>query len=89
VSTAKETKEAIIKSYAISQKDTGSCEVQIALLSQRISELSEHMKVHPKDLHSRRGLVRLLNLRRSLLDYLKKRKVETYRKILASLGLRK
>lgn len=83
------TKEQIIAQYAQHEGDTGSPEVQIALLTGRIQELTEHLKVHKKDHHSRRGLLMMVGQRRSLLDYLKKTDIERYRAIVASLGLRK
>ncbi len=71
------------------QGDTGSPEVQVALLTTRINELTEHFKTHVKDHHSRRGLLRMVSRRRKLLDYLKSRKVDTYRSLIDRLGLRK
>ena len=85
----KTTKQEIIAKYARKEGDTGSPEVQIALLTARISELTEHLKNHPKDHHSRRGLLMMVGHRRGLLDYLKKVDVERYRAIVGSLGLRK
>ncbi len=85
----KETKTEIIKKYARSENDTGSPEVQIALLTYRISELTEHLKANPKDHHSRRGLLLMVGKRRGLLDYLIKEDIERYRKIIADLGIRK
>ena len=85
----KATKQQIIATYARSEGDTGSPEVQIALLTQRISELTEHLKVHHKDHHSRRGLLMMVGHRRSLLNYLKDTDIERYRAIVGSLGLRK
>ena len=82
-------KQAIIEKYAIHEGDTGSPEVQIAILTQRISELTEHLKVHHKDNHSRRGLLKMVGKRRSLLNYLQKKDIERYRAIVAKLGLRK
>ena len=82
-------KQEIIAKYGRKEGDTGSPEVQIALLTGRIQELTEHLKVHKKDHHSRRGLLMMVGQRRSLLDYLKKRDIERYRAIVASLGLRK
>jgi small subunit ribosomal protein S15 len=79
----------IIEQYKRGDKDTGSPEVQVALLSARISQLTEHFKVHTHDHHSRQGLVRLVNSRRKLLDYLKKKDVERYRTLIGSLGLRR
>ena len=85
----KERKEEIIKTYKRDEKDTGSPEVQIALLTERITELTEHLKVHVKDNHSRRGLLKMVGSRRSLLKYLSDKDVERYREIVAKLGLRK
>jgi small subunit ribosomal protein S15 len=82
-------KAGIIKSYQRSGKDTGSPEVQIALLTTRINELSDHFKAHVKDHHSRRGLLRMVSKRRTLLDYLKRSNLEKYRVIIDQLGLRK
>ena len=85
----KTTKQEIIAKFARKEGDTGSPEVQIALLTARISELTEHLKNHPKDHHSRRGLLMMVGHRRGLLDYLKKVDIERYRAIVGSLGLRK
>ena len=82
-------KQEIIAKYGRKEGDTGSPEVQIALLTGRIQELTEHLKVHKKDHHSRRGLLMMVGQRRSLLDYLTKTDIERYRAIVASLGLRK
>jgi small subunit ribosomal protein S15 len=82
-------KQGVITKYRIHESDTGSPEVQIALLSQRIDYLTEHFKVHKKDQHSRRGLLALVSQRRRLLNYLRKSDVERYRKIVSSLNLRK
>ena len=84
-----EKKQEIISSYRTHESDTGSPEVQIALLSERITYLTDHFKVHKKDHHSRRGLLKLVAKRRHLLDYLKKNDVERYRTIIKSLGIRK
>ncbi len=84
-----EEKTAIIKEYAIHEGDTGSPEVQIAVLSKRISDLTEHLKVHKKDNHSRRGLLKMVGHRRNLLAYLKNTDIERYRTIVKRLGLRK
>ena len=86
---ARETKEGIITEHATHEGDTGSPEVQIALLTERINHLTEHFKVHKKDHHSRRGLLKLVGQRRRLLDYLKKSSVERYRTVVTSLNLRK
>ena len=85
----KETKQEIIKKYQRDEKDTGSSEVQIALLTERISELTEHLKTHPKDNHSRRGLLKMIGQRRNLLNYLSNKDVQRYRDIVKKLGLRK
>jgi len=85
----KEKKQEIINTYKRDEKDTGSPEVQIALLSERISELTEHLKIHKKDNHSRRGLLKMVGARRGLLNYLSKKDVERYRTIVEKLGLRK
>ena len=85
----KATKQQIIATYARSEGDTGSPEVQIALLTKRSQELTEHLKVHHKDHHSRRGLLMMVGHRRSLLNYLKDTDIERYRAIVSSLGLRK
>ncbi len=85
----KERKQEIIKTYARQEGDTGSPEVQIALLTERINELTEHLKVHKKDNHSRRGLLKMVGKRRNLLNYLVKKDVNRYRAIVEKLGLRK
>ena len=82
-------KAELIKTYAQAEGDTGSPEVQVAILSERISNLTEHFKTHAKDNHSRRGLLMLVNKRRSLLDYLKKKDEGRYSALIAKLGLRK
>jgi len=82
-------KAQIVKDFQRKQADTGSPEVQVALLSARITELTEHFKKHVKDHHSRRGLLRMVSRRRKLLDYLKGANVEQYRKLIDRLGLRK
>ena len=82
-------KQELIKKYRAHDTDTGSAEVQIALLSERISYLTEHFKVHRKDHHSRRGLMKLVGQRRRLLDYLKRKDVDRYRTIIGKLGIRK
>lgn len=86
---SKESKAEIIAKYKRDEKDTGSPEVQIALLTERINELTEHLKVHKKDNHSRRGLLKMVGKRRNLLNYLAKKDVQRYRDIIAKLGLRK
>ena len=83
------TKQEIIEKYAIHEGDTGSPEVQIALLTERINHLNEHLKVHKGDSHSRRGLFKMVGQRRGLLNYLKEKDIERYRAILSSLNLRK
>jgi small subunit ribosomal protein S15 len=85
----KEDKQKLISDHARTTGDTGSPEVQVAVLSQRISELTEHLKTHPKDHHSRRGLLRMVGRRKRLLDYLRREDVERYRSIIAKLGLRR
>lgn len=85
----KEKKTEIIKAYGRTPEDTGSPEVQIAILTERIRELTEHLKVHQKDHHSRRGMLKLVGQRRGLLAYLKKTDLEGYRKLIERLGLRK
>ena len=84
-----EKKKGIIENYRLHEKDTGSPEVQIAILSARIEYLTEHFKTNKKDHHSRRGLLKLVSQRRSLLDYVKKKDVERYRAVIQRLGLRK
>jgi small subunit ribosomal protein S15 len=84
-----EKRKGIISEYRLHEKDTGSPEVQIALLSNRIEYLTEHFKMHKKDHHSRRGLLKLVGQRRRLLDYIKKRDVERYRSVIQRLGIRK
>ena len=86
---SKEKKQAIIKEYARTEGDTGSPEVQVAVLTARIQELTEHLKTHHKDHHSRRGLLQMVGARRSLLNYLKELDIERYRNILAQLEIRK
>jgi len=83
------TKKSIIDEYATGKGDTGSPEVQVALLSQRISDLTEHLKEHPQDHHSRRGLLLLVGQRRRLLGYLQKIDIERYRALIEKLGLRR
>ena len=84
-----EQKQAIVDEYGKDAKDTGSTEVQIALLTARISDLTPHFQSHKKDHHSRQGLVRLVNQRRKLLDYLKSKDIERYRELISRLGLRR
>ena len=85
----KERKQEIINTFRRDEKDTGSSEVQIALLTERITELTEHLKVHPKDNHSRRGLLKMVGKRRNLLNYLAKKDLNSYREIAQKLSLRK
>ena len=85
----KEEKTAVIEANRTHENDTGSPEVQIAILTKRINELTEHLKVHKKDHHSRRGLLKMVGQRRSLLNYLIKVDIERYRAIIAELGIRK
>ena len=86
---SKEKKTAIMKEYARCEGDTGSPEVQIAVLSARIEELTEHLKTHANDNRSRRGMYKMVGQRRGLLDYLKKKDIERYRALVEKLGLRK
>ncbi|MCH5281047.1 MAG: 30S ribosomal protein S15 [Lachnospiraceae bacterium] len=86
---SKEKKQSIIKEYARTEGDTGSPEVQVAVLTARIQELTEHLKEHPKDHHSRRGMLKMVGQRRGLLAYLKKTDIERYRALIERLGLRK
>ncbi len=85
----KQEKLEIIERYALHEGDTGSPEVQIALLTKRINDLTDHLKTHKKDHHSRRGLLKMVGQRRNLLNYLTKTDIERYRKIIAELGIRK
>ena len=85
----KEIKEELVKKYARSKNDTGSAEVQIAILTEEIKSLTEHLKEHKHDHHSRRGLLRKVGQRRSMLNYLAKKDVTRYREIVSKLGLRK
>ena len=84
-----ERKNAVVAENATSKNDTGSPEVQIAILSERITNLTEHFKTHAKDNHSRRGMIRMVATRRTLLDYVKSRDVKRYEAIIAKLGLRR
>ena len=86
---AKEAKEKLVNDFRKHETDTGSPQVQIALLSQRINELTEHFKIHKKDHHSRRGLLKMVQHRRSLLNYLKKINIQQYHEVVGRLGLRK
>lgn len=85
----KERKQEIINEYKREENDTGSPEVQVALLTERIKELTEHLKVHKKDNHSRRGLLKMIGKRRNLLNYLSKKDINRYRELIKKLGLRK
>ena len=85
----KNQKETIIKDYQLKEGDTGSPEVQVALLTARINDLNEHLKEHKKDHHSRRGLLKMVGQRRNLLNYLKGKDIKRYRTLLQRLGLRK
>ncbi len=89
MSLVRDEKQAIISDNARAEGDTGSPEVQVALLSRRIAELTEHLKTHPKDHHSRRGLLRMVGRRRRLLGYLQREDVERYRSLIVKLGLRR
>jgi small subunit ribosomal protein S15 len=89
MSTIKELKEKIVGDYKVHTTDTGSSQVQIALLTQRINELTEHFKVHKKDNNSRRGLLVMVSRRRKLLDYLKRRDINEYHEIIKKLGIRR
>ena len=86
---SKEKKNAIMQEYARCEGDTGSPEVQVAVLSARIQELTEHLKTHPKDNHSRRGMFKMVGQRRGLLNYLKDKDIERYRALIEKLGLRR
>jgi small subunit ribosomal protein S15 len=89
VALAKQAKETILKDFRTHETDTGSPEVQVALLSKRITDLTEHFKTHKKDNHSRRGLLKMVSQRRSLLDYLKRTDIERYHQVVSRLGLRR
>lgn len=89
MSITPERKQELIKEYARGEADTGSPEVQVAILSERIANLTEHLKFHKKDFHSRRGLLIMVGQRRSLLDYLKKKSKERYATLIERLGLRR
>ncbi|MCD4795664.1 MAG: 30S ribosomal protein S15 [Candidatus Cloacimonetes bacterium] len=84
-----EAKKAIMAEFKLHDSDTGSPEVQVALLTQRIKDITEHLKIHKKDFHSRRGLLKLIGQRRRLLDYVQDKDIERYRKLIKTLGLRK
>ncbi len=89
MATVKELKEKIVGDYKTHESDTGSSQVQVALLTQRINELTEHFKTHKKDNHSRRGLLKMVSRRRKLLDYMKRRDINEYHAIISKLGLRR
>jgi small subunit ribosomal protein S15 len=89
VSLGKNEKDGVITNYRLHEQDTGSPEVQVALLSERIKQLQEHFKAHKKDHHSRRGLLKMVGQRRRLLNYLKKKDISRYREVIGRLGLRK
>jgi small subunit ribosomal protein S15 len=89
MATVKEVKEQIVGDYKTHASDTGSSQVQVALLTQRINELTEHFKTHKKDHHSRRGLLIMVQRRRKLLDYMKRRDINEYHEIIKKLGLRR
>ncbi|HNV93378.1 MAG TPA: 30S ribosomal protein S15 [Candidatus Cloacimonas sp.] len=84
-----EAKQAIMAEFKLHESDTGSPEVQVALLTQRIKDITEHLKEHPKDFSTRRGLLKLIGQRRRLLDYLKKKDITRYRNLIKALGIRK
>ena len=86
---SKERKAEIVKTYGKNEQDTGSTEVQVALLTERINELTEHLKINKKEHHSRRGLLKMVGQRRNLLAYLQKKDLEGYRALIEKLGLRK
>lgn len=88
LSITKEESQKIIKDFGKSEKDSGSAEVQVAILSERISSLTEHLKDHPKDNHSRTGLMKLIGKRRGLLTYIKKNDIDQYRALIKKLGIR-
>ena len=85
---SKETKAELIKEFGKNEQDSGSAEVQVAILTYRIKELTEHVKVHKKDHHTRRGLLKLVGKRRRLLTYIKKNDINNYRQLIAKLGIR-
>jgi len=89
LSLSKEEKQKIIEEYKVHENDTGSSEVQLAILTQEINNLTEHLKAHKKDFHSRRGLLKKVGRRRRLLEYLKTRDTGRYKKLIKKLGLRK
>ncbi len=83
------TKQEIIAQFGKNEKDTGSSEVQVAILTEKIAHLTEHLKVHPKDVHSRVGLLKMVGKRRRMLNYIKNRRIDDYRDLIEKLGLRK
>ena len=89
MSITAERKQELISEFALKKDDTGSPEVQVAILSERIGNLTDHLKLHKKDFHSRRGLLMMVGLRRRLLDYLKKTQVKRYEQVIKRLGLRR
>ncbi len=89
MSITTDRKQELIKEFAVKKDDTGSPEVQVAILSERIKNLTEHLKVHKKDFHSRRGLLMMVGLRRRLLDYVKRKKFERYEALIKRLNLRR
>ena len=89
MSITAERKQELMKAHATTENDTGSPEVQVAVLSERITNLTEHFKTHKKDNHSRRGLLKMVSQRRSLLDYLKRIDIERYHEVVTRLGLRR
>ncbi len=89
MSITNERKLALVKEYGRVANDTGSPEVQVAIMSERIANLTEHLKIHTHDVHSRRGLLKMVGMRRSLLDYLKKTDNQRYEKLIGRLGLRR
>ncbi len=89
MSITAERKQELIKEFAVKKDDTGSPEVQVAILTERIQNLTEHLKIHKKDFHSRRGLLMMVGLRRRLLDYVKSKEVKRYEDIVKRLGLRR
>ncbi len=82
-------KKEIIAEFGKNEKDTGSSEVQVAILTEKIAHLTEHLKVHPKDVHSRTGLLKMVGKRRRMLNYIKNRRIDDYRNLIEKLGLRK
>ncbi len=87
--TSKEKKQEVISRYKLHDTDTGSPEVQVALLTEQVNHLTEHLKTHSKDFHSRRGLLKMVGRRRRLLDYLMRTDIDSYRQVIAELGLRR